>query len=255
MAHISRHDDILHILSKLRTVTVTELTQRTGVSEVTIRKDLKLLEEMGTIVRIHGGAQLAEDHAVIRSLSVRSAERTSEKARIARRAVAFIKEGDTIYLDSGSTCLALASMIDRMSVRVVTNSLPIMQTLGDAKGIVLLAVGGTYRREAGSFLGPTTIGALRGFRIETSFLGASGISLDGTFSAGNPMEAQVKREVISVSSRRVILADAAKIGKPAFSVFAAQTDVDVLITDEDATAGSPDLGSLIDRGIEVIIAD
>ena len=255
MAHISRHDDIVNILSKRRTVTVGELTERTGVSEVTIRKDLKLLEEMGTVVRVHGGAQLVEDQAVIRSLAVRTAERTSEKARIARRALELIKEGDTIFLDSGSTCLAVASMIDRMSVRVVTNSLPIMQTLGDAKGIVLLAVGGTYRREAGSFLGPTTIGALRSFRIETSFIGASGISLDGTFSAGNPMEAEVKREVISVSSRRVVLADAAKIGRPAFSVFAALTDVDVLITDQDAIAGSSGIGSLIDRGIEVIIAD
>ena len=67
--------------------------------------------------------------------------------------------------------------------------------------------------------------------------------------------AEVKREVISVSSRRVVLADAAKIGKPAFSVFAAHSDVDVLITDHDAIAGLSHIGSLIDRGIEVIIAD
>lgn len=250
MAHIPRHDDILKIVSRLRAVTVGELTERTGVSEVTIRKDLKLLEELGLVVRTHGGAQLAEDRSNLRTLAARQVERTGEKHAIAERAASLINEGDTIYLDSGSTCAALAEVISGMHVSVVTNSLPVLQILAAAPAVVLLSVGGAYRRDAGSFLGPVAIRSIRDLRIETCFIGATGVMHDGTCSAQNLLESEVKREVLAVSKRRVVVADSDKIGTTAFSVFAEAGDVDVIVTD----SGCSDSDALIATGIEVIIA-
>jgi DeoR/GlpR family transcriptional regulator of sugar metabolism len=250
MAHIPRHDDILQIVSRLRSVTVSDLTERTGVSEVTIRKDLKLLEEMGFVVRTHGGAQLAEDRSTIRTLAARRNEHSVEKRRIAERAAALVSEGDTIFIDSGSTCALLAAALAGMHLSVVTNSLPAMQILADSQAVVLLSTGGSYRRDAGSFLGPAAIRSIRELRIETCFIGATGVAADGSCSAQNLLESELKREVLAVSRRRVVLADSSKIGTTAFSVFAGTDQYDVLITDSECRTGD----SLMRRGIEVIIA-
>jgi DeoR/GlpR family transcriptional regulator of sugar metabolism len=106
LAFKERHAEILKILSRRKTVSVQSLTQRLEVSEVTIRKDLTLLEEQGKLMRTHGGAILSEDAARLRALPLRQHENTEAKRAIARRARALIREGDIIYLDAGSTCAA-----------------------------------------------------------------------------------------------------------------------------------------------------
>lgn len=98
MSHIPRHDEIIRIISHLRTVSVQDLTQRLKVSEVTIRKDLTLLEEMGSLVRTRGGARLAEDLTQLRSIQIRREERLAEKKRIAEKARELVNDDDTIYL-------------------------------------------------------------------------------------------------------------------------------------------------------------
>ncbi len=251
MAHIPRHDEILSIVSRLRSVTVGELTERLNVSEVTIRKDLSILEDMGAVVRTHGGAKLAEDRNAIRPLATRLGEHTEEKQAISARAKKLVSEGDTVYIDTGSTCLYLARHISDMNIRVVTNSLDVMNVLADAPGVSLISIGGGYRKEAGSFLGPAAEEMIRSFRIETCFIGATGISKDGAFSAQNVFESQLKRLVLSVSKRRVVLADSSKFDRTAFSVYAEPGDVDVLIVD----SGFEHADELSKRGIEVIAAD
>ncbi len=227
-----------------------ELTERLNVSEVTIRKDLTILEDMGAVVRTHGGAKLAEDRAALRPLATRLTEHTDEKQVISERAKKLVSEGDTIYIDTGSTCFYLARRVSDMNIRVVTNSLDVMNVLADAPGVSLISIGGGYRKEAGSFLGPAAEDTIRSFRIETCFIGATGISKDGAFSAQNVFESQLKRLVLGVSKRRVVLADSSKFDRTAFSVFAEPDDVDVLIVD----AGFEHTDELSEKGIDVIIA-
>ena len=129
---LERHDEILKILSNRGKVSVQEFTGRLGVSEVTIRKDLSILEETGFLIRTRGGATLAADKDLIRPITVRRKEHLEEKKAIARKAREFIQEGDTIYLDSGSTAVSLAALIKDMSLRVVTNSVDIVLALADA---------------------------------------------------------------------------------------------------------------------------
>ncbi len=250
MAHIPRHDQILRIVSRLRTVTVQELTERLEVSEVTIRKDLTILEEMGKIVRTRGGALLAEDRAEMRDIHIRREEHRDEKQRIASRARGFISEEDTIFIDAGTTLTLLALQIVEMNLRVVTDSLDAMNVLADAPGISLISIGGNYRKDAGSFIGATAIETLGDLQIGSCFVGATGFSAAGVFSSQNIIESQMKSKVLEVSKRRIILADSSKFNKDAFSVFARPSDVDIVITDRwiDGMRGLQELG------VEVVVA-
>ncbi|MBU8914305.1 MAG: DeoR/GlpR family DNA-binding transcription regulator [Spirochaetales bacterium] len=241
----------MKIISRLRNVSVQDLTERTGVSEVTIRKDLTILEEAGLVVRTHGGAQLAEDITVMRDLESRSGDHVSEKRQIASLAARLVSGGDTIYLDSGSTCALLAEQIVGMSLRVVTNSIAVMNALVGAHGITLFSIGGSYRREAGSFVGPLALENVKEFQIETCFVGATGVSGRGVFSSQNILESQLKSEILNVSRRRIVLADTSKFSTAAFSIFARTGDVDVIIAEHDFE----DAASLRELGIEVLLAD
>jgi DeoR/GlpR family transcriptional regulator of sugar metabolism len=250
MKHIPRHEEILKIITRLRSISVQDLTYRLKVSEVTIRKDLNTLEEMGFILRSHGKASLAEDSRALRTLSTRKTINTDEKKRIARRASSLIKEGDTIYIDTGSTCRYLAESIGDISIRVITNSLDVMNVLSEEPGISLVSLGGNYRKEAGSFLGPLPIETLKNFQIETCFLGATGVLSRGIFSSQNILESQLKQQVLEVSGRRVVMADSNKFGHSAFSVFARSSDIDILITD----TGFKESENMVRQGLEIILA-
>ncbi len=251
MKHIPRHEEILKILTRLRSVSVQELTNRLNVSEVTIRKDLTILEEMGFALRSHGRASLAEDSRTLSTLSKRRSTNIPEKKAIAEKAKTLIKEGDTIFIDTGTTCMYFAEAVRNMTLRVLTNSLDVMNVLAEEPSISLVSLGGNYRKEAGSFLGPIPIEALKNFQIETCFIGATGIQERGIFSSQNIMEAQMKQQVLSSSGRRVVLADSSKVGKTAFSVFARLEDVDVLVTDTGFTGS----GAFKKMGVEVLLAD
>jgi DeoR/GlpR family transcriptional regulator of sugar metabolism len=233
MTHLPRHAEILKILSLLRNVSVGDFAQRLAVSEVTIRKDLAVLEEMGCLIRTRGGAQIAEDSRFLKTIEVRQQERIEIKQRIAFKARELVNEGETVYLDAGSTCLLLARQLTDMNLRVVTNSIDVMVVLSACPGISLISLGGSYRKEAGSFVGPMAIEALKTLQIETCFLGTTGFSARAVFSSQNQIESQLKQQVLAVSRRRIVLADSAKFGREAFSVFARAGDVDILITDKE----------------------
>jgi DeoR family transcriptional regulator of aga operon len=253
LASNPRHDQIITLLQKLRSLTVQELTERLGVSPVTIRKDLTLLEDQGIIIRSHGAAKLAQDSSGVTNLSRRSQVHTQQKNLIAHRALELIQDGDTIYLDSGSTTAALAQLLRGRPIRVVTNSLQVLNILADDPDLSLIAVGGNYRLEAGSFIGPGAMETVARYQMDIGFLGATAFSAKGMFYSQNVIESQLKETVLAHCSRRVILADSSKFGISAFSLFARPDKVDVLVSDtglgEDHRLGLGDLG------IEVVVGE
>jgi DeoR/GlpR family transcriptional regulator of sugar metabolism len=244
-----RCEAILTVMNRLKKVSVQELTQRFGVSEVTIRRDLSFLEERGKLIRIHGGAMLAEDEGRLRTISVRQTEHTAEKQAIGLKARELIRAGETIFIDAGSTCAAFARVLRDMELRVVTNSLDAILELVDSAGISLFSTGGSFRPEACSFIGPGALETIRGLQIETCFMGTTGFSSDGVFSSQNVIESQLKSAVIQASRRTVLLADHSKYGSAAFSVFARAEDIDVLVTDSELKAEA-----VATLGMELVIA-
>ena len=251
MGRIIRHEEIVRLVSKLREVSVQTLTERFSVSEATIRKDLTLLEEMGYLVRTHGGALLAEDRKREESLISRQDKALKEKLAIVARAREFIHEGDTVYVDSGSTCALFAREVRDMTLRVVCHSLGVYQELKSSPGTSLFSLGGSYRKDAESFIGPIAVENLKHFQIETCFIGTASFSERGIFSSQNIIEAQLKAEVLKISKRRIILADHTKYNSSGFCVFARPGEFDVLITDD----GFQDAGRFQKLGIEVLRAE
>ncbi len=227
------------------------MADRLDVSEVTLRKDLAILEEMGLLQRTHGGAVLAEQAEENAVLSARREVRAESKVAIARAAQRLVSHGETILIDSGSTCAALATAVAEMDLRVVTNSLDALIILAGRPGIALHATGGSYRESGGSFIGPDAEEVISRMQFDHAFIGVTGVSEDGRFSSQNSIEAQFKREAIAAARNVVILADADKIGKHAFSVFATLREVDILVTESE----SPLLSVFREKGLDVIIAE
>ncbi len=229
--YIARHEQILKILSLLREIAVPELAERLSVSEVTIRKDLTALEKMGCLIRTHGGAMIAEDFRLIKTIDIRQRENLGAKQAIAVKASELISNGDTVYLDSGSTCLMLAREIRDMNLHVVTNSIDIMAELSGAQNVLLYSLGGSYRKESGAFIGPSAVNSLKEFQFSICFLGTTGFSEQGIFSSQNIIESEMKRQALINSTRRVVAADSSKFSINAFSIFARPGDIDILVTD------------------------
>jgi DeoR/GlpR family transcriptional regulator of sugar metabolism len=244
-----RRRAILAIISRMRSISVLELKERLGVSEVTIRKDLDYLESEGIIVRTHGGAMMAENSTTLRPVSMREGLMPGAKSSIAAAARGLVSEGETLFLDAGTTCRLIAREIRGMSLQVVTTSLDVVEELADAEGIALFCPGGSLRRESRCFIGPATIAALEDIRIESCFLGATGFSASGCFSSQNTNETQIKRQVLKISKRRFVAADSSKYGIEAFSIFAHPEDVDMLVTD----SGFADSKAMQALGLEVVI--
>lgn len=248
MSGFERRQAIAAILRKRSSLRVTDLADRFNVSEVTVRKDLALLEEMGLLRRTHGGAVLAEQVDEGSILSTRRERGAEAKRTIALRAKELISHGDTILIDAGSTCAYLAEAVAEMELRVITNSLEVLVILADKPSIALHATGGAYRHNAGSFIGPDAEQLLQRMQFDHAFIGATGISREGKFSAQNSIEAEFKRTAIAAARSTTILADGEKLGRQAFSVFAGPEDVDLLVT----TGGGDVLDNLRALGVEVL---
>jgi DeoR/GlpR family transcriptional regulator of sugar metabolism len=231
-----RHDDILRIVELRERVSVGELTERLGVSEVTIRKDLAYLEELGKLVRTRGGARAAQDRARIHPIEARICSLPEVKAVIAEAAASLVREGETIFIDSGSTCLALARAVAGRDLRVVTNSLDVVQVLSQAPHIALHVTGGSFRSDARSFIGPAAVEAIRRFHFDRAFIGASGVTTEGVLSTQNAIEGETKRAAIGQAQRTVVLADSSKVGSAAFSIFARPSDVEMIIVESGPIA-------------------
>lgn len=246
-----RREAILKILGVRDSIRVSELSERLQVSDVTIRKDLAFLEDQGFLARTHGGAVPAQRNDPALTVLARTQTNRAAKTVIARAARDLIQHGETIFLDSGTTTAALAELITEMELRVVTNNIQVLNTLVDKPGIALFMIGGSYRHESGSFIGPWAEDNLRKIHLDHAFMGATGIGSNGTFSARNSIETNTKRAAIAAARTTVILADHSKLGVHAFSIFAEARDVSVLVTD-----ASPDqCRHLEEAGIHIITAN
>ncbi|MDC7226963.1 MAG: DeoR/GlpR family DNA-binding transcription regulator [Spirochaetales bacterium] len=250
MSQNPRHDQILVLIRKFRKISVQELTRRMDVSTVTIRKDLSFLEEQGLLIRTHGGAMLAENRHVHPMLAQRLNSFPKQKEAVARAASDLITDGDTVYLDAGSTPAELAKLMKGRDLRVLTNSLEVMNILSGEPGIALVSVGGNYRREAGSYIGPLAEDTLRQFRMDVCFLGCSAFDETGSFSSQNIIETRLKKVALSVSRLKIILTDSSKFEAEAFSIFAEKNDIDILYTD----SGFTEQEQFQRLGIEVVAA-
>lgn len=245
-----RWDEIRQILHAEQRISVAALAQRFGVSEVTIRKDLALMEGRGLLLRTHGGALLAEDSRAVIGFNEKSQQSTQEKESIAQKALKLVKPGQNVILDSGTTCLALAQLLKGMDIQVITNSLGAATVLAGSEGVSMVLLGGAYRAVTAAIIGQSAVEQLKQYNADIAFVGASGATLEGGFSCQNLHEAQIKRAMLGQAALRVVLMDSAKFGGNKFAAFAAYGDVHVVVS--DAGLGAEQRQALVRAGVKVI---
>jgi DeoR/GlpR family transcriptional regulator of sugar metabolism len=231
-----RRDAIRRSIEIAGHVSIAELKDRLGVSEVTIRDDLKHLEQERTLTRIRGGAVAIRADTVELPLEETSITNKAEKLAIAARAASMVRSGQTIIIDVGSTSTELAKALPRdlSDVVVITNGLNIALLLESSPGISVIVTGGTLRPLQHSLVAPMGTLLLNQLRADIAFLGCNGVDPTHGFTNTNIPEAEIKQAMVKAAQSTVFLADHDKVGNVASAFVTDVAGSDLLITDEAA---------------------
>ncbi len=209
-----RHRAILELVLT-RDANVEHLSEALGVSEATVRRDLTTLAKQRRLVRTYGGATaLVGSHEPEASLDERKSTQREQKEAIALAAAAHVRDGDTVMLDGGTTCAALARLLgSRVDLHVVTNNLLAVMTLANAPGVHLTLIGGDLRGSSMSTLGPLAELTLSRLSVDKAFLGADGVVAEFGLCEASAQQAYLKDCIIKRAAQVIVLADADKLGR------------------------------------------
>jgi len=236
MLNQPRLDEIMRLITLHQRVKAAELAVSMHVSEETIRRDLKHLEETGRLRRIHGGAILPKPNEE-QPLQVRNRIQTKAKTRLAACAAEQVQEGMALFLDTGTTTLALAQQLTRFSgLRVVTNSLDIGLLLTQHSDNQVLMTPGDIRRNDNALIGSHTLAFAAQFHYDIAFMGIGAIDLELGLMDYEESEAHLRRTLTAHCRRSVILADDAKFGHRTFINTLPFSAVDTLVTNRPPSA-------------------
>jgi len=246
-----RRQEILRRVEEAGRVSVGELSQQLGVSEVTIRADLQALAEQNFIIRTHGGAIPANTMNEL-ALTLRRQRQVQEKSRIGQAGAALVHDGDAIFLDSSSTALAIVQHLKQhRHLTIITNSLVIAQEMQDTPGVRVVMSGGVLQRETASLVGLDGLEMLRKFNIQKGFFGAHGLNLPEGLTDVSADEAEVKRALVEICRQTIAILDATKWGRVGLASFARPDQLDTVITNADAPAELVEAVRVV--GIEVMV--
>ena len=253
MVPAERRKIIVELVDQHNSVSVGELCERFDVSEMTIRRDLRVLSGEGLIQRVHGGAVARRGRSYEPPYRIREAENTEYKYAIAKEAFKLIVEGDSLALDVGTTTLALAKMlVDVPNLTVITTSLYIVNVLSETPNLRIIVSGGILRDQEKSMVGNVAERIFSDFHVDKAFIGSAGVDLEKGMTEYNLEDALVKKAILANSEKNIFLADSTKLGRTVFSQVAHLSVADVLITDWDAPQRIID--ELRKQGVEVIVA-
>jgi DeoR family transcriptional regulator of aga operon len=230
---IKRHQIILQYLQDRRHIEVLELCRHLNVSAVTIRKDLKLLEEKGLLYRNHGGASI--DNPYIKEKPVNEKEKffAEQKIAIATAAAGMITPNDSIIIASGTTVLTLAKLIQpKETLTVVTSALNIAMELLKHPQIEILQLAGYIRHSSSSVTGHYAENILEETSCSKLFLGVDGIDIDYGLTTTSLSEAHLNQKMIAAAHETIVLADSSKFGKRGFGRICGIEHVKQIITDK-----------------------
>lgn len=214
MLAVERMQEILHWLRERRVATVEELAEKFDVSGATIRRDLERMERNGLLQRTHGGAVLMEGSGQDAPFLLRQAQSRQAKERIARAALTFVQDGQTVLMDSSSTTLQLAPLLgQRSGLTVVTNGLRAAEMLGECGNIQVLCTGGRLRENAVSLVGGTAMAFLTNIQVDVAFISCRGFTIEAGATEGSIEEAELKRVMLAHARRKVLLCDYSKVGE------------------------------------------
>lgn len=212
-----------------KSATMTDLAQHFQVSFNTVRRDVKELLRSGSVAKVYGGIVWNQDDNIV-PFSARSSAAIEEKQHIGRLAAELVCDGDTLYLDSGTTAVCVLPFItERKNLVIISNSLLVYQEIQKHPAMNLISVGGLFSHKTRSFVGMSAVNGLNNFSIGKAFMSATGVSLEAGASNNSLHEAEIKRAVIGRAGQVILLADLGKLEHAAAISFCPLTRVDTLI--------------------------
>jgi DeoR family transcriptional regulator, aga operon transcriptional repressor len=248
-----RRQAILETLSESQEMSVTELSRRFGISEVSIRRDLEYLEQTGLLQRKHGRARMTQHRSIFEARLYQNVE---VKRAIGAAAAQLIQAGDIVVLDSGTTVLEIArhipaALLEEGDLTVITRSLTIASEFRLRRQVRLLVLGGMYAHDFDDFVGEQVEGALTRLNADKLFLGVDGVSLERGLTTDNILEAGLYKKMIESADWVIVAVDSSKIGANKLQSILPMRAIHTFVTDDAAPESF--IESLQEMGIEVIL--
>lgn len=233
MLKAERRKYILSYIEKNGKAVIEELAKELQVSHMTIRRDLKFLEENNMVARTHGGAVpfniLNEEVPYKEKVEIR----IEEKKRIADYASSLIKEGQTIILDAGTTTMEIAKRIkDFKRLTVITTDLITAAYLSKSHGIQVYCTGGLIQNEIGACIGTKAEEFLKGICADIAFLGTNSVDVKNGVTSPTMEKAIIKRRMVEAADEAVLVADHSKFGNKSFAKICLLEELDLIVTDD-----------------------
>jgi len=230
-AAATRRQQIMAQLLDKKQVTVKALADAMGVSDATVRRDLKALADAEGLRLVHGGATLPRERDF--SFQARQMRATEEKRIIGQLAGQLLRDGDRVFLDSGTTSSELVPYVRKLhEITVLANSARLALEL-DASGVQLFLIGGEYRPDRMDTIGPLAVGTLNQIRGYTAFIGADGLSMDFGPSASDLPSADLHRQVVANALATVLLVDHSKFGSASLFQIVDWSQINTIVTDRE----------------------
>lgn len=254
MIPVQRKEEMLKLIKENDICTVKELTKRFNVSNVTVHRILNELEEKGLVNKVHGGAKLASPSLPEIRFNIRMRTNLAQKKEIAGKAVDFIKEGDSIFLDASTTCFAFAKEISRgnySDLTVVTNSPFIICELSRSPNIHVISTGGELQYQLNGLAGSLTLNFMASLHLDKAFVSAAGISLKKGLMTSQPFIVEVLQKAFKVANEVNLLIDSSKFSKVAILIIAPVTHVTRIISDSKLPKET--IAECQQSGIEIVV--
>src|SRR6476660_4343588 len=246
------------ILDRVRedgAVRVADLVRELGVSDMTVRRDLEILDERGLLEKVHGGATSIAGSALFEpGFAAKSALQQSEKDAIADAAVGLVEPGMAIAVSAGTTTYALAQRLANVpGLTVLTNSVPVADVLHRAgRNDQTIILTGGVRTPSDALVGPFAVAALRTIHLDQVFMGVHGMDPRSGFTTPNVREADTDRALVAAGRKLVVCADSSKWGVIGISSIARLDEADTLVTDDGLPAEAREIAG--DAMRELLIA-
>lgn len=227
----NRHTKLLQLVNESKRIEVAKLSECLNVSQVTIRKDLKFLEEKGLLRREHGFAIINSSDDINNRLSINY----DIKRKIAKLASSLVSNGETIMIESGSCCALLADEIARnkKDVTIITNSAFIASYIREAPFTKIILLGGDYQHESQVLVGPITKKCAKEFFVDKLFVGTDGFSIDSGFSGINLLRTETVKSMAECANNLIILTESSKLSKRGIVSQFKSDEVNYLLTDDN----------------------
>lgn len=224
LSRIQQHDQVL----------VRDLAREFEVTPMTIRRDLKVLEETGRIKVQHGGAVLNKNTFFMKGMQFKKNEHVKEKQQIAKACLQYIQEGDCLFLDSGTTVSEIARLLfTYKNLTVITNSLLVADILADNQNLEIIMCPGRYVVSSMAFMGSFTNDFIENFHIDKAFLSTSMIDAEKGLTVSWHTEGGLKKKILQHSDQIICVADSSKFDKSSYFGVCSLNQIDILVTDQN----------------------